>query len=35
VVLCNIIAMCVSGIVNFVLTNNLVFRRSSHKQKRD
>lgn len=26
VVLCNLIAMCVTGIVNFLITNNLVFR---------
>ena len=35
VVVCNIIAMSVSGIVNFILTNNIVFRRSKTKQKRD
>lgn len=27
VILCNILAMCVSGLVNFLLTNNVVFRR--------
>lgn len=26
VVVCSLLAMCVSGIVNFLLTNNLVFR---------
>lgn len=26
VVICSLLAMCVSGIVNFILTNNLVFR---------
>lgn len=26
VVICSLLAMCVSGIVNFLLTNNLVFR---------
>lgn len=27
VVLCSLMAMCVSGIVNFLLTNNVVFRK--------
>lgn len=27
VVICNLIAMCMSGLVNFLLSNNLVFRR--------
>ena len=27
VLLCNLCAMCVSGILNFLLTNNLVFRK--------
>lgn len=26
VVVCSILAMCISGIINFILTNNLVFR---------
>jgi putative flippase GtrA len=26
VVICNLVAMCVSGLVNFLLSNNLVFR---------
>ena len=27
VVFCSLLAMCFSGIINFILTNNLVFRR--------
>lgn len=27
VVLCNILAMCVSGIINFLITNNVIFRK--------
>ena len=29
VVFCSLLAMCFSGIINFLLTNNLVFRRKS------
>lgn len=29
VVICNLTAMCVSGFVNFLLTNNIVFRKRS------
>ena len=28
VIICSLLAMCVSGIVNFLLTNNIVFRNS-------
>lgn len=32
VVLCNLLAMCISGIVNFIISNQLIFRRrKSHK----
>ncbi|MBO7192025.1 MAG: GtrA family protein [Bacteroidales bacterium] len=27
VIVCSLLAMCVSGIINFILTNNLVFRK--------
>lgn len=27
VVICNLIAMCISGLANFLLTNNIVFRK--------
>ena len=27
VVFCSLLAMCFSGIINFILTNNLVFRK--------
>ncbi len=27
VVLCNILAMCLSGIMNFIITNNVIFRK--------
>lgn len=33
VVVCNLAAMCISGIVNFLLSNNLVFRKKPVKNK--
>lgn len=28
VVICNLAAMCVSGLVNFIMTNNVIFKKS-------
>lgn len=33
VVICNLVAMCLSGVANFILSNNLIFRKRTDKMK--
>lgn len=33
VLICNLLAMCLSGAVNFIVSNNIVFRKREYKNK--